>query len=39
MRRMVKRLLHKYRYPPEGMADAMKTVLQQCEMWTDDAEE
>ena len=35
MRRMVKRLLHKYRYPPEGMADAMKTVLQQCEMWTD----
>lgn len=35
MRRMVKRLLHKYHYPPEGMADAMKTVLLQCEMWTD----
>ena len=39
MRRMVKRLLHKYHYPPEGMADAMKTVLQQCEMWTDHVEE
>lgn len=38
MRRMVKRLLHKYHYPPEGMADAMKTVLQQCEMWSDNAE-
>lgn len=38
MRRMVKRLLHKYHYPPEGMADAMKTVLQQCEMWTDQME-
>ncbi|WP_416196098.1 type I restriction endonuclease subunit R [Selenomonas sp.] len=39
MRRMIKRLLHKYHYPPEGMADAMKTVLQQCEMWTDHVEE
>ena len=38
MRRMVKRLLHKYHYPPEGMADAMKTVLQQCEMWTNQME-
>ena len=36
---MVKRLLHKYHYPPEGMADAMKTVLQQCEMWTDNVED
>lgn len=39
MRRMVKRLLHKYHYPPEGMADAMKTVLQQCEMGTDNVED
>lgn len=39
MRRMVKSLLHKYHYPPEGMADAMKTVLQQCEMWTDNVED
>lgn len=39
MRRMIKRLLHKYHYPPEGMADAMKTVLQQCEMWTDHVDE
>ena len=39
MRRMVKRLLHKYHYPPAGMADALKTVLQQCEMWSDNAEE
>ena len=38
MRRMVKRLLHKYHYPPEGMVDAMKTVLQQCEMWTNQME-
>lgn len=39
MRRMVKRFLHKYHYPPAGMADALKTVLQQCEMWSDNAEE
>ena len=38
MRRMVKRLLHKYHYPPEGMADAMNTVLRQCEMWSDNSE-
>lgn len=35
MRRMVKRLLRKYKYPPEGMEDAVKTVISQCEMWTD----
>lgn len=35
MRRMVKRLLRKYKYPPEGMEDAVSTVVQQCEMWTD----
>jgi type I restriction enzyme R subunit len=35
MRRMVKKLLKKYRYPPEGMEDAIATVIGQCEMWTD----
>ena len=35
MRRMVKRLLKKYKYPPEGMDDAVQTVISQCEMWTD----
>lgn len=35
MRKMVKRLLKKYKYPPEGMDDAIQTVMNQCEMWTD----
>jgi type I restriction enzyme R subunit len=35
MRRMVKKLLKKYKYPPEGMDDAISTVIGQCEMWTD----
>lgn len=35
MRRMVKKLLKKYKYPPEGMEDAIDTVISQCEMWTD----
>ena len=35
MRKMVKRLLKKYKYPPEGMADAVQTVMTQCELWTD----
>ena len=35
MRVMVKRLLRRYKYPPEGMEDAINTVLSQCEMWTD----
>jgi type I restriction enzyme R subunit len=34
MRRMVKKLLKKYKYPPEGMEDAIATVIGQCEMWT-----
>ena len=38
MRKMVKRLLKKYDYPPEGMDDAIRTVMSQCEMWTDNAE-
>ena len=35
MRRMVKRLLRYHKYPPEGMEDAIQTVISQCEMWTD----
>jgi len=35
MRRMVKKLLRKYKYPPEGMEDAIATVIGQCEMWAD----
>lgn len=35
MRKMVKRLLKKYGYPPEGREDAVKTVMLQCELWTD----
>ena len=35
MRSMVKRLLKKYKYPPEGQEEALKTVISQCEMWTD----
>jgi type I restriction enzyme R subunit len=35
MRRMVKKLLKKYKYPPEGMEYAIATVISQCEMWTD----
>lgn len=35
MRRLVKRLLKKHKYPPEGMEDAVQMVISQCEMWTD----
>ena len=35
MRMMIKRLLKRHRYPPEGMDDAMQTVMTQCELWTD----
>ena len=38
MRKMVKRLLKKYKYPPEKYDDAIETVMQQCELWTDNAE-
>ena len=37
MRKMVKRLLKKYKYPPEQCEDAINTVISQCEMWTDNA--
>ena len=35
MRKMVKRLLKKYKYPPEQYENAIDTVISQCEMWTD----
>lgn len=35
MRLMIKRLLKKYKYPPEGMSDALQTVMTQCELWAD----
>lgn len=35
MRKMVKRLLKKYKYPPEQYESAIETVISQCEMWTD----
>ena len=38
MRRMVKRLLRRYDYPPEGVEDAVNTVISQCEMWTDNTQ-
>ena len=38
MRMMIKKLLKKHRYPPEGMEDAVQTVMTQCELWTDNAD-
>jgi len=35
MRRSVKRLLKKFRYPPAGFDLAIKTVIAQCEQWAD----
>lgn len=35
MRMLIKKLLKKHRYPPEGMDDAVQTVMTQCEMWAD----
>lgn len=35
MRRLVKRLLKKYKYPPEETEDAMNIVLKQCEQWAE----
>lgn len=35
MRRMVKRLLKKYKYPPEEQEKALETVIKQCELYAD----
>ena len=37
MRMMIKKLLRKHKYPPEGMEDAVQTVMTQCELWTDNS--
>ncbi len=39
MRMIIKKLLKKHKYPPEGMEDAVKTVMLQCELWTDNVME
>lgn len=38
MRMMIKRLLKKHKYPPEGVDDAVQTVMTQCELWTDNSD-
>lgn len=35
MRRLVKRLLREFDYPPEGRKDALETLMRQCERWAD----
>jgi type I restriction enzyme R subunit len=39
MRRMVKRLLKKYKYPPEEQENALDTVIRQCELYADSESE
>ena len=38
MRMIIKKLLKRHKYPPEGMEDAVQTVMTQCELWTDNIE-
>jgi type I restriction enzyme R subunit len=38
MRMMIRKLLKDHRYPPEGMDDAISTVMSQCELWADGEE-
>lgn len=35
MRMLIKKLLKRHKYPPEGMEDAVQIVITQCELWTD----
>ena len=37
MRRIVKRLLRKYDYPPKELDGALTKVIAQCELWADEA--
>ena len=39
MRSMVKRLLKKYKYPPEEQEAALETVIRQCELYADSDDE
>ena len=38
MRMMIKKLLKKHKYPPDGMEDAVQTIMLQCELWTDNSD-
>ena len=38
MRMLVKRLLKKYKYPPDEAKGALETVMRQCELWVDETE-
>ena len=38
MRMLVKRLLKKYKYPPDEAQGALETVMRQCELWVDETE-
>ena len=35
MRVMIKRLLKKYKYPPEGAEEALQIVMAQCDNWAE----
>ena len=35
MRRIIKRLLKKYKYPPDDQPEATETIMRQCELWAD----
>ncbi|MDD6824861.1 MAG: type I restriction endonuclease subunit R [Oscillospiraceae bacterium] len=35
MRMMIKRLLKKYKYPPDDQPEALDAVMKQCELWAD----
>ena len=35
MRMLVKKILKNHNYPPDGMDEALQTVITQCELWTD----
>lgn len=35
MRKLVKRLLRKHKYPLEGMQDVVKTIMNLCRIWAD----
>ena len=37
MRKMVKRLLRKYKYPPEEENNAMDVIMAQCELWSENS--
>lgn len=39
MRMLIKKLLKKHKYPPEGMEDAVQTVMVQCELCADNVME